>query len=103
MSDKTLKKADMSGIPGRGGWGICPRPWPRCCVSSLAVERVVWVFVNRTAGRFIEAFEKLYGRKPKAEGADGDFKIQVAQDMQMSVGGARYYIRLAAERKAKEK
>jgi len=53
--------------------------------------------------RFIEAFEKLYGRKPKAEDADGDFKIQVAQDMQMSVGGARYYIRLAAERKAIEK
>ncbi len=53
--------------------------------------------------RFIEAFEKLYGRKPKAEDADGDFKIQVAQDMQMSVGGARYYIRLACERKASEK
>jgi hypothetical protein len=46
--------------------------------------------------RFIEAFEKLYGRKPKAEDADGDFKIQVAQDMRMSVGGARYYIRLAS-------
>jgi hypothetical protein len=53
--------------------------------------------------RFIEAFEKLYGRKPKAEDADGDFKIQVAQDMQMSVGNARYYIRLARERKASEK
>jgi hypothetical protein len=53
--------------------------------------------------RFIVAFEKLYGRKPKAEDADGDFKIQVAQDMQMSLGGARYYIRLASERKAKEK
>jgi hypothetical protein len=53
--------------------------------------------------RFIKAFEKLYGRKPKAEDADGDFKIQVAQDMQMSVGGARYYIRLASERKAREK
>ncbi len=46
--------------------------------------------------RFIEAFEKLYGRKPNAEDADGDFKIQVARDMQMSVGGARYYLRLAA-------
>jgi len=69
----------MSSIPGRGGCWICPRPWPQCCVSSLAVERVAWVFVNRTADRFIEAFEKLYGRKPKAEGADGDFKIQVAQ------------------------
>ena len=53
--------------------------------------------------RFIEAFEKLYGRKPKKEDADGDFKLQVSQDMQMSVGGARYYIRLASERKAKEK
>jgi len=53
--------------------------------------------------RFIEAFEKIYGRKPKAEDADGDFKIQVAQDMQMRVGGARYYIRLASEHKAKEK
>jgi hypothetical protein len=53
--------------------------------------------------RFIEAIEKLSGRKPKAEDAEGDFKIQIAQDMQMSVGGARYYIRLAAERKAKEK
>jgi hypothetical protein len=53
--------------------------------------------------RFIEAFEKLYGRKPNAEDADGNFKVQVAQDMQMSVGGARYYIRLASERKAKEK
>jgi hypothetical protein len=53
--------------------------------------------------RFIVAFEKLYGRKPKAEDADGDFKIQVAQDMRMSLGGARYYIRLASERKAKEK
>ena len=53
--------------------------------------------------RFIEAFEKLYGRKPKAEDADGDFKTQVAQDMQMSVGGARYYIRSSSERKAIEK
>jgi hypothetical protein len=53
--------------------------------------------------RFIEAFEKLYGRKPKAEDADGDFKILVAQDMQMSVGGARYYIRSSSEHKAKEK
>jgi hypothetical protein len=28
--------------------------------------------------RFVKAFEKLCGRKPKAEDADGDFKIQVA-------------------------
>jgi len=53
--------------------------------------------------RFIEAFEKLYGRKPKVEDAEGDLKIQVARDMQMSVGGARYYIRLASERRAREK
>jgi hypothetical protein len=47
--------------------------------------------------RFIEAFEKLYGRKPKPEDAEGNFTIRVAQDMQMSVGGARYYIRAAIE------
>ncbi len=33
-----------------------------------------------------QTIEKLYGRKPKAEDADGDFKIQVARDIQMSVG-----------------
>jgi len=49
--------------------------------------------------RFVEAFEKLYGRKPRPEDAEGSFTIQVAQDMQMSVGGARYYIRLATEGK----
>ncbi len=38
--------------------------------------------------RFIEAFEKLYGRTPKPEDAESDFKIKVAQDAQMSVGGA---------------
>ena len=47
--------------------------------------------------RFIEAFEKLYGRKPNPQDAQGNFRIQVAQDMQISVGGARYYLRLAAE------
>ena len=47
--------------------------------------------------RFIEAFEKLYGRKPTLEDAERNFKIQVAQDMEMSVGGARYNLRLAAE------
>jgi hypothetical protein len=46
--------------------------------------------------RFIEAFERLYGRAPKREDAKGDFK-QVAKDMQISVGAARYYLRLAAE------
>ena len=50
--------------------------------------------------RFIEAFEKLYGRKPRAEDADGNFAAQVAQDMEMSVGGARYYIREATENKS---
>lgn len=52
--------------------------------------------------RFIEAFEKLYGRKPRPEDAEGTFTIQVAQDMQMSVGGARYYIRMAAEQRTKD-
>lgn len=47
--------------------------------------------------RFIQAFEELYGRKPTSEDAEGNFAIQVAQDMEMSVGGARYYIRAAAE------
>jgi len=47
--------------------------------------------------RFIEAFEILYGRKPEREDAEGDFKVQVARDMQMSVGGARYYLRLAIQ------
>ena len=37
--------------------------------------------------RFIEAFEKCYGRRPKPEDAEGDFRIQVARDRQMSVGG----------------
>ena len=49
--------------------------------------------------RFIEAFEKLYGRKPRPEDAEGNVTIRIAQDMQMSVGGTRYYIRLATERK----
>jgi len=47
--------------------------------------------------RFTEAFEKLYGRKPSREDAEGHFAAQVAQDMEMSVGGARYYIRAATE------
>ena len=47
--------------------------------------------------RFIEAFEKLYGRKPRPEDANGNFTVQVAQDVEMSVGGARYYIRVATE------
>ena len=52
--------------------------------------------------RFIEAFEKLYGRKPRPKDAEGNFTIQVAQDMEMSVGGARYYIRAATEVKSRE-
>ena len=52
--------------------------------------------------RFIEAFEKLYGRKPSPEDAEGNFTIQVAQDMEMSVGGARYYIRAATEGKSRQ-
>jgi len=51
---------------------------------------------------FIEAFEKLYGRKPEREEANGDFKIQVARDMQMSVGGPRYYLHLAIEHKKED-
>ena len=47
--------------------------------------------------RFVEAFEKLYGRKPTHEDAEGHFAVQVAQDMAMSVGGARYYIRAATK------
>ena len=47
--------------------------------------------------RFIQAFESLYGRKPTHEDAEGNFKIRVAQEMQMSIGGARYYLRLAAK------
>jgi hypothetical protein len=39
--------------------------------------------------RFIEVFEKLYERTPKPEDEESDFKIQVAQDMQMSVGVRR--------------
>jgi hypothetical protein len=45
--------------------------------------------------KFIEAFTERYGRAPEPEDAEGDFKMQVAQDMNMSVGGARYYIRAA--------
>jgi len=47
--------------------------------------------------RFVAAFEKLYGRRPRPEDAKGNFTAQVAQDMEMSVGGARYYIRAATE------
>jgi hypothetical protein len=52
--------------------------------------------------RFIESFEKIYKRRPTLEDVEGDFKLQVAQDMNMSVGGARYYLRLAAEHDEKE-
>jgi len=41
---------------------------------------------TRRVHRFIEAFEKLYGRKPKPEDSEGDSKNQVAEDIQMSVG-----------------
>lgn len=52
--------------------------------------------------KFIDSFEIIYKRKPTLEDAEGDFKLRVAQDMNMSVGGARYYLRLAAERDEKE-
>ena len=57
---------------------------------------------SERVNRFIEAFEKLYGRKPRPEDAEGNFTIQVAQDMEMSVGGARYYIRADTEGKSSE-
>jgi len=31
----------------------------------------------------------MYGRKPMLEDADGDFKIRVSLEMQMSIAGAR--------------
>jgi hypothetical protein len=52
--------------------------------------------------RFIDSFQIIYKRKPTLEDAEGDFKLRVAQDMNMSVGGARYYLRLATERDEKE-
>ena len=64
--------------------GKCPRPGEVNMQDSQRLRR------------FIEAFERLYGRAPKREDAKGDFK-QVAKDMQISVGAARYYLRLAAE------
>jgi len=59
--------------------------------------------LDQTEGtrRFIEVFENLYGRKPKRDDLEGDFKLQVALDMDMSVGGARYFLRLAAEQMKK--
>ena len=47
--------------------------------------------------RFVAAFEKLYGRKPRPEDANGNFTVQASQGMEISVGGARYYIRVATE------
>ena len=52
--------------------------------------------------RLVAAFEKLYGRQPRPEDAKGNFTIQVAQDMEMSLGGARYYIRAATEGKSRQ-
>jgi hypothetical protein len=39
----------------------------------------------------------FFGGKPTPGDPEGDFNIQVAQDMQMIVSGARYYFRLAAK------
>lgn len=47
--------------------------------------------------RFIQAFEEIYKRRPTLEDVEGDFTRQVAQDMHMSVGGARYYLRMATK------
>jgi hypothetical protein len=52
--------------------------------------------------RFVAAFERLYGRKPTPKDAEGTFSAQVAEDMEMSVGGARYYIRAAIEGRSRE-
>jgi hypothetical protein len=52
---------------------------------------------NERVQRFVQAFESNYGRKPTLQDAEGNFRLRVAQDMDMSVGGARYYLRLAAE------
>jgi hypothetical protein len=51
--------------------------------------------------RFIDAFEKLYGRKPRPEDVVGDFTVQVARDFRMRVGAAHYYIRRATEQEEK--
>jgi hypothetical protein len=56
---------------------------------------------SRRVYRFIDAFSKRYGRKPQPEDAVGDFAVQVARDLQMHVGGARYYLRWATEREEK--
>ena len=91
-------------VTNLGGYCVYRRNWRYDYFLAEGGHVGVEMQNNRErVDRFIEAFEKLYGRKPQAEDANGDFKIQVAQDMQMSVGGARYYIRLASERKAKEK
>ena len=52
---------------------------------------------SERVNRFIEAFEKLYGRKPRPEDTERSFMLQVSHDLEMSVGGARYYIRAATE------
>jgi hypothetical protein len=64
-----------------------------------------WWKCNQIRSAFIGSSKLLKSSmegKPKAEDADGDFKIRVAQDMRMSVGGARYYIRLASTPEEKE-
>ena len=53
--------------------------------------------------RFIEAFSKFYGRNPEPEDAVGDFAHQVARDLQMHVGGARYYLRWAMRTKTERR
>jgi hypothetical protein len=39
----------------------------------------------------------LSGAVRTLQDAEGSFRLRVSQDMNMSVGGARYYLRLAAE------
>ena len=55
---------------------------------------------SERVNRFIDAFSRLYGREPQLEDVE-DFAVQVARDLQMHVGGARYYLRWAMRTKTK--
>ena len=57
---------------------------------------------NKKVRRFIQAFEDIYKRKPTLDDAEGEFEHQVVQDMHMTLSGARYYLRLAAEHEENE-
>jgi hypothetical protein len=68
-------------------------------MSTLRVERQG---NSERVYRFIDAFQRLYGRKPQPDDAASDFAAQVARDLQMNVAGARYYLRWAILREEKE-